>query len=71
MSVYDLVHELGDLSKERSKIYNKGTVCHSFAFGWLMGEMQANLDEMGLSKKQLKVLENRIIRLKKLNEEDK
>lgn len=71
MSIYDLVQELCDLSKERSKIYNKGTICPSFALGWFMGEMQANLDEMGLSKKQLKVLESRIARLKKLNEEDK
>lgn len=71
MNVYDLVHELGELAKERSKIYNKGTVCHSFALGWFMGDMQNNLDEMGLSKKQLKVLENRIVKMKKIIEEDK
>ena len=71
MSTYDLVHELCDLSKERSKIYNGGKVCQSFALGWFMGEMQANLDEMGLSKKQLKVLESRIARLKRMSEEDK
>ena len=71
MSVYDMVHELGELAKERSKIYNKGEVCHSFALGWFMSDMQANLDNMGLSKKQMKVLEDRIVRLKKLIEEEK
>ena len=71
MSIYDMVHELGELAKERSKIYNKGTVDHSFAFGWIIGDMQANLDEMGLTKKQLKVLEDRIVRLKKMLEENK
>lgn len=69
MSVYELVDELHELAKERSKKYNNGTVCHSFALGWFMADMQANLDNMGLTKKQLKVLEDRIAKMKKIVEE--
>lgn len=69
MNVYDLVRQLYDLSKERSRVYNNGEICHSFAGGWFMADMQANLDNMGLSKKQLKVLEERIAKMKKIVEE--
>jgi len=71
MSVHDLMTELSNLTLDRSKIYNEGTYNYAFAFGWFVSDMKINLDEMGLTKKQLKVLEDRINKLKKLAEERK
>ena len=71
MSVYDSVDALKSVALERSKIYNEGTENHAFAFGWFAADMQTILDEMGLSKKQLKVLEDRIVRMNKILAEDK
>ena len=70
MSVYDSVDALKAVALERSKKYNEGTENHAFAFGWFAADMQAILDEMGLSKKQMKVLEDRIVRLNKILAED-
>lgn len=68
MSVYDIVKDLSECSLDRSKKYNEGDQNYAFAFGWFVSEMQANLDNMGLTKKQLKVLEDRIQTLKKISE---
>ena len=70
MSVYDSVDALKMIALERSKKYNGGEQCHPFAFGWFAADMQAILDEMGLSKKQMKVLEDRIVRMNKMLAED-
>ena len=71
MSTYDLMTELSNLTLDRSKKYNEGTFNYSFAFGWFVSEMGANLSDMGLTKKQLKVVEDRIAKLKRLAEESK
>ena len=68
MSVYDIVTELSKCALDRSKKYNEGSENYPFSFGWFVAEMQADLDQMGLTKKQLKVLENRVSSLKKLQE---
>ena len=61
-----MMTDLSKLALKRSEKYNDGEQNYSFSFGWFVSEMQANLDEMGLSKKQLKVLEDRIAKLSKL-----
>lgn len=66
MSTYDLMKDLSNVTLDRSKSYNEGSYNYAFAFGWFVSEMQANLDEMGLTKKQLKVLEDRLAKLQKL-----
>jgi hypothetical protein len=71
MSTYDLMTELSNLTLDRSKKYTDGTFNYSFAFGWFTYDMGVTLEEMGLTKKQLKVLEDRINKLKRLAEEDK
>lgn len=71
MSVHDLMTELSKLTLDRSKIYNEGTYNYAFSFGWFVSEMRTNLDDMGLTKKQIKILEDRINKLKKLAEETK
>lgn len=71
MSVYDSVDVLKFVALERSKKYNGGDENHAFAFGWFAADMQAILDEMGLSNKQMKVLEDRVVRMIKMLAEDK
>lgn len=65
MNVYDAMRELGEIAKKRSQIYNAGKVETSFAFGWFLADMQSNLDNMNLTKKQMKVLEDRIASMKR------
>lgn len=70
MSVYELLDTLSDLALEKSE-QRLGEQNYAYAFGMVVSELQADLDEMGLTKKQLKVLEDRIVKLKRLNEEGK
>lgn len=67
MSIYDMVTDLSKLALKRSEKYNGGDQSYGFAFGWFVGELQADLDDMGLTKKQLKVLSDRIEKLQKLS----
>lgn len=66
MNVYDAVDSLSKIALERSKIYNDGEQNYAFAFGWFNSDIQALLDDMGLTKKQLKVLSDRLAQLEKL-----
>lgn len=71
MNTYDLMTELSNLTLDRSKIYNEGSNNYAFAFGWFVSDMGITLDDMRLTKKQLKVIEDRINKLKRLAEEGK
>jgi len=66
MNIYDLVDSIAKVSLERSKKYNDGSENYAFAFEWLKSELQADLDQMGLTENQLKVLSARLNSLEKL-----
>lgn len=57
----DLVTGLSKVALERSVKYNgpDGTN-YAYAFGWFVSEMRNNLEDMGLTKKQVKVLQDRL-----------
>ena len=64
MTVYDILDKITGLALNKSKkIY--GETNYAYAFGAVVGELQADLDDMCLSKKQLKVLEDRLSKLQK------
>lgn len=65
MNTYELMTEYSKVCLARSKKY-AGVDNYAFAFGWFTSEMQATLDDLGLNKKQLKVLEDRLAKLQKL-----
>lgn len=64
MTIYNLVEDLSNLALSKSK-RAMGEENYAYAFGMFVAEMQADLDEMGLNKKQLKVFEDRIASLRK------
>ncbi len=66
MNTYDLMTDYSKVALERSKKYNGGYQSYSFAFGWFTSEFKQTLDDLGLSKKQMKILEDRLAKLQKL-----
>jgi hypothetical protein len=62
MNVYEMLDTLSDLTLEKSK-QRMGEHNYAYAFGMVVAELQADLDEMGLTKKQMKVLHDRITKL--------
>lgn len=64
MEIYEIIEDLSNIALEQSK-KRMGEENYAYAFGMFCSEMQADLDEMGLSKKQLKVLQDRIVSLRK------
>lgn len=66
MNTYEMMTEYSKVCLERSKKYNGGSESYSFAFGWFTSEMQATLDDLGLNKKQMQVLQDRLEKLQKL-----
>lgn len=67
---FDLVERLSEHAKNRSKIYNKGHVEYAFSLGWFTGDVKRLLEDMQLTKKQLKFLENRVAQLDRMLEKD-
>ena len=65
MNVYELLETLSATALEKSR-QRMGEVSYPYAFGMVVAELQADLDEMGLTKKQLKVLQERVEKLQKL-----
>ena len=65
MDTYDLMTEYSKVCLARSKKYD-GVDNYAFAFDWFTSEMGINLDELGLNKKQMKILNDRLEKLKKL-----
>jgi hypothetical protein len=62
MDIYDIIAKISQLSLEFSEKRMKEPN-YAYAFGMFVAEMQADLDEMNLTKKQYKVLLDRIARL--------
>ena len=62
MNVYEMLDTLSGLALEKSK-QRMGEHNYAYAFGMVVAELQADLDEMGLTKKQMKVLHDRITKL--------
>lgn len=69
MNVVDIVDGIKDISLARSRIYNGGTENYPFAFGWLCGELARDLEDLGLNKRQLKVLADRLAVLESITKE--
>lgn len=65
MNVYDMIDSIATLALKKGE-ERMGERCYAYAFGMMVAEIQADLDEMGLTKTQLKVLEKRIERLQKI-----
>ena len=65
MNVYELLDTLSATALEKSR-QRMGEQSYPYAFGMVVAELQANLDEMGLNKKQLKMLQERVQKLQEL-----
>jgi len=62
MNIYDTITKMSQLSLDFAQ-KRIGEQNYAYAFGMFTSEMQADLDEMNLTKEQQKVLLDRIAKL--------
>ena len=60
MNTKEYINSLEKIVINLSKEFNEGNPSYPYAFGYFVSQMGNTLDELNLSKKQLKVLETRL-----------
>lgn len=60
MNTKEYINSMESIVIKLSKEFNEGNPSYPYAFGYFVSQMGITLDELNLSKKQLKVLETRL-----------